>query len=157
MKPFTKILVPVDFSPHSDEAVGYAAELAQRYQASITLVHVYEPVAYALPEGYVPYTPDQLASMLATSEGLLNKAKEQAHAAGATNVQSRQLQGSVASEIAEFARSEGFNLIVMGTHGRRGLSRALMGSVAETVLRRAPCPVLAVKAEEVTTNGGIVI
>lgn len=157
MKPFTKILVPVDFSPHSDEAVGYAADLAQRYQAALLLVHVYEPVAYALPEGYVPYTPDQLASMLATSEGLLSRAKEQALAAGAVNVQTRQLQGSVASEIAEFATEQRVDLIVMGTHGRRGINRALMGSVAETVLRRAPCPVLAVKAEVVTTNGEVVI
>jgi nucleotide-binding universal stress UspA family protein len=69
---------------------------------------------------------------------------------GAQSVAHEVLTGPAASEIVEFARARGMDLIVMGTHGRRGLSHLLMGSVAERVLRTAPCPVLTVKVEEQT-------
>ena len=67
---------------------------------------------------------------------------------GVTRVDRRLLQGAAAVEIVELARSADFDLIVMGTHGRTGLKHVLMGSVAERVLRTAPCPVLTVKASE---------
>jgi nucleotide-binding universal stress UspA family protein len=147
MKTFQKILVPVDFSPHSDEAIRAAADLSRRYDAAVTLVHVYEIVAYALPEGYVLQTPSQLADMLTEFQKLLASAKKQAESAGALRVETMQLQGVPASEIVDFATAKNVDLIVMGTHGRTGIKHALLGSVAERVLRRAPCPVLTLRVQ----------
>jgi nucleotide-binding universal stress UspA family protein len=146
MKPFKKILVPVDFSLHSAEAIRTGADLSRRFDAALTLVHVYEPAAYALPEGYVLYTAQQLADLLSEFEKRLAAAKRDAEAAGGLRVETHQLQGGAAVEIVEFANKNAIDLIVMGTHGRTGLKHALMGSVAERVVRTAPCPVLTLKA-----------
>lgn len=146
MKPFKKILVPSDFSAHSQEALRAAADLATRYEGSVTIVHAYEPVAYPLPEGYVVFTATQLADMQTEFDKQLAVAKRDAIAAGAQQVDTKQLMGNPAYEIVEYAKQHGFDIIVMGTHGRRGLKHALLGSVAERVLRTAPCPVLIVKA-----------
>lgn len=148
MKPFRKILVPVDFSTHSARAVQVAAELARRYEGSVDLVHVFDPMAYPLPDGYVMFTRPQLDEMFARFDAELANYQQAAHAAGASRVQSHVRQGPCAAEICEFAREGGFDLIVMGTHGRRGLNRLLLGSVAERVLRMASCPVLTLRAEE---------
>jgi nucleotide-binding universal stress UspA family protein len=148
MNAFEKILVPVDFTPHSADAVRMACDVALHYSASITLVHIHEPVDYALPEGYVLYTPDQLSRLTAEFETRLRGTQRDVEALGVSRVDTRLLQGSAAVEIAELAHSGNFDLIVMGTHGRTGLRHVLMGSVAERVLRTAPCPVLTVKARE---------
>jgi nucleotide-binding universal stress UspA family protein len=148
MTTFAKILVPIDFSSHSSEAIRYAADLARRYQGTLTLVHAYQPVAYALPEGFVLYTPAQFANMLTEFEKLLAAAKLEAEQAGASRVETRSLQGDIASEIVDLAKKDGHDLIVMGTHGRTGASHVLLGSIAEKVVRRAPCPVLTVRAIE---------
>jgi nucleotide-binding universal stress UspA family protein len=150
MRPFKKILVPVDFSEHSEEAMRVAADLAQRYGAALTLAYVYEPMQYALPEGYILYTPDQIAQMTSAFKERLGLAEQAVKALGVAQVDSRLLQGIVPFEVGELARNEGMDLIVMGTHGRTGVKRALMGSVAERVLRTAPCPVLVVKGSEAT-------
>jgi len=151
MQPVKKILVPVDFSAHSQEAVRAAADLSQRYDASVTIVHVFEPVAYPLPEGYALYTPQQLANLANEFEKLLVTAKRDAEAAGARRVDTRGLQGIAASEIVDFAQAHDIDMIVMGTRGRTGVRHVLLGSVAERVLRKASCPVLAVKAPETET------
>ncbi len=145
MKPFQKILGPTDFSAHALEATRVAADLSRRYAASLTLVYVYEPVNYAVPEGYILYTSSQLERMFAEFEQRLVEARRDAETAGASRVDTRLLQGLVASEITDFAFEGGFDLVVMGTHGRTGIKHLLMGSVAERVLRRAPCPVLTVR------------
>jgi universal stress protein A len=148
MKPFKKILVPVDFSAHSDEAIRVAADLSQRYDGSVSLLYVYEPVAYSLPEGYVLYTPFQLEVLFAELAKSMQKARDTAIESGARNVDTRQVDGAPAREVTEIARTDCYDLIVMGSHGRRGFNRLLMGSVAEKVLRLASCPVLCVKASE---------
>jgi len=145
MKPFRKILVPVDFSAHSDRAVCVAASMAGRYEASLDIVHVYEPLAYPLPDGYVMLTREQLDALFAEFDRKLRLAKQTALAVGASKVDTYVRQGLAASEICDFARDGAYDLIVMGTHGRRGLEHLLLGSVAERVLRMAPCPVLTVK------------
>jgi nucleotide-binding universal stress UspA family protein len=146
--PFKKILVPIDFSAHSKEAVRVAADLCKRYDAELTLLHVYEPVAIALPEGYVPYDPEQLTQILSAFHRQLLDAKQEAQALGLRSVDIQQMQGVVESEIVDYAELGKFDLLVMGTHGRRGLQHMLLGSVTERVLRRAPCPVLTVRASE---------
>jgi len=147
MKAFRKILVPVDFSPHSERAVRVAAELAQRCEGTLDLVHVFDPIAYPLPDGYVLFTRPQLDQLFAAFDQQLGSLKKTAEAAGVGRVETHVRQGAAAVDICEFAEQGEFDLIVMGTHGRKGLSHLLLGSVAERVLRMAPCPVLTLKAE----------
>jgi nucleotide-binding universal stress UspA family protein len=144
MTSFQKVLVPTDFSPHADEALRTAVDIARRYEGSVTLVYVYEPVAYALPNEHVLYAPLQLKEMFASFEQRLAAAKADALAAGAARVETRLLVGPAAPEITNLAEQGQFDLIVIGTRGRTGLSRIVMGSVAERVVRTAPCAVLAV-------------
>lgn len=147
IKPFRKILVPVDFSAHSDLAVDVAADLSRRYLASVTLVHIYAPTATALPGGFM-FLPEPAVDELFAElrKGLADK-KRLAEASGAVNVQTELETGLPASGVCELANAGHFDLIVMGTHGRTGLSHAFMGSVAERVVRMAPCPVLTVRAK----------
>jgi nucleotide-binding universal stress UspA family protein len=148
MKPFKRIIAPTDFSPNSAEAVRYAADLSRRYEASLTVVHVYQPIAYAAHDGFEIRTPAQLTELLAEVDKGLANARDDAAAAGAVRVESKLLQGSVFEELMAFASDGAFDLIVMGTHGRTGLNHALLGSIAEKVVRRAPCPVLTVRLAE---------
>jgi nucleotide-binding universal stress UspA family protein len=147
MKPFNSILVPTDFSEHSEEALRVAADLAQRYAATISLVHVYEPVQYVMPEGYF-FTPEQITHLDSALRAQLAKAGRALGDSNTTRVESHLLEGLVFAEIVRFAREHGSDLIVMGTHGRTGIKHALIGSVAERVTRTAPCPVLVVRALE---------
>jgi nucleotide-binding universal stress UspA family protein len=148
MTPFHKILVPTDFSRHSTEAVLTAADLSRRYEASVTLAYVFEPVTYALPEGHIMQSPPQLEEMQSVFEQRLVEAKAEARAAGALDVEAKLLTGPVATEIADYAERGHFDLIVMGTHGRTGLRHLVLGSVAEKVVRVAPCAVLTVRVRE---------
>jgi nucleotide-binding universal stress UspA family protein len=148
MKPFQKILVPTDFSACSKEATLAAIDLARRYEAELCLVNVYEPIEYALPTGYPLFLPGQLEGLVAEHGKQLERAKREAIAAGAQRVTSEQLTGVTASELIHFAEKGKFDLIVMGTHGRTGISHALLGSVTEKIVRRAPCPVLTIRSPE---------
>ena len=148
MKPFEKILVPVDFSPYSSAAIAAAVDLSRRYDGIVTLLHVFEPGRLVVPDGLMFYMPGQLENLLAEYAKLLEKTKAETQAAGALRIETRQAQGIASDEIVELARSEKFDLIVMGTHGRTGVKHALIGSVAERVVRTAPCPVLTVKTQE---------
>lgn len=141
-----KLLVPVDFSPHSTEAVRFAADLARRYEASLELMHAFHIQTYAMPEGYVVPTQEQFGLIVQQLEAQLAGAKKDALEAGASNVETKLLQGRPASEILKFAREDKADLIVMGTHGRTGIKHVLIGSVAENVVRHAACPVLIVRA-----------
>jgi nucleotide-binding universal stress UspA family protein len=143
--PFHRILVPTDFSPDAEQAVRVASELSRIYSAPLTLIHIYDPVAYPLPDGYMLYTPGQLSRMWEEFERRLAQAKADAQAAGAIQPETRLLQGLTAAEIVRFAKHEGYDLIVMGTHGRKGVARVLLGSVAARVVQIAECPVLTVR------------
>jgi nucleotide-binding universal stress UspA family protein len=147
----TRILVPVDFSPHSDRALRYAARLAAWLGASVELVHVVEnPFASGAwtSEVYVPNLPEMLDSLVAEANKRLTALKSVV-ASQNVNVEAGVLMGQPAYTIIDHARTGRFDLIVMGTHGRTGFSHVFMGSVAERVVRRAPCPVLTVR--ETTT------
>jgi nucleotide-binding universal stress UspA family protein len=144
MHPIRKILVPTDFSEHSALALTYAADLAKRYAASLTLLHVYPVVNYAAAEGFALYTPEQLAKLITELSQQLKASEDEVRAQGASDIGSNMLQGDAYQEILE--QADGFDLIVMGTHGRTGLKHALMGSVAEKIVRTSPCPVLTVRS-----------
>ncbi len=142
-----KILFPSDFSHTGDAALEMATALARDAGATLVIVHVEEhPMAYGGGDVYYgvaePAT-DDLRRMLED----IKPADPQ------VPYQHRLITGKPASAIARLAEDENIDMIVMGTHGRSGLSRLLMGSVAEAVVRRAKCPVLTYKqpSEHTTT------
>src|SRR5690606_24511234 len=134
MPPFRKILVPVDFSTHSAEAIRYAADLSRRYEATVTLAHAYQPPEYAFPEGYLLQMSSNQGNTQAKLEQQRAGARAEAESAGAVRVESILLDGVHAAAIVHFAEQSEQDLIVMGTHGRTGFKRALLGSVAEKVV-----------------------
>ena len=146
MSPFKKILVPLDFSAHSDEALRVACQMAETFGASVTLMNVFSPPIYPTPEGSYVALPTVYADLVAAN----NKRLEDTTASvkrdhPSLTVESCVLEGVPFREIVGFARKHAFDLIVMGTHGRTGLKHALLGSVAEKVVRKAPCAVLTVR------------
>lgn len=151
MNAIRRILVPIDFSEASRAAFDYAVELARSVGASIDVLHVWEVPTFLAPGSAVVVgasgTP--LVEMVrAAAEDGLEKFVAEAAARGARVDESRAEPGNPASSIAEAARTGGYDLVVMGTHGRTGFSRALIGSVAERVVRHAPCPVLTVRSTQ---------
>jgi nucleotide-binding universal stress UspA family protein len=147
MRSFHRILVPVDFSLHSAEAICYAADIARSRGASVELLHVVEPREYVFPEGYAIAVPDPRDVNVETE---LAAAENQARAAGVVHVATKQVSGKAASAIVACAKEGDYDLIVMGTHGRTGVEHALIGSVAEQVVRNASCAVLTVRPDRET-------
>jgi universal stress protein A len=145
----TKVLVPTDFSNHSDQALQWGASLAGKYGAQMLLLHVIPPAVEEVS-----------ARGSASEEAIMDlEAKVEARL---YEIASQELQeslpvdvkiavGKPAEEILRVANEEAVDLIVMGTHGHTGLTHVLLGSTAETVLRSAPCPVFAVRAEAQVT------
>jgi nucleotide-binding universal stress UspA family protein len=142
MKPFQKILVPTDFSPVVDNSLQVAADLSRRYEAPITLLHVWEPEIFSVPSGQQLFDPSQRLRLIAHYNGLLEQARHVLKSAGVLEVATVVAEGAPVNTIVDFAKTGAFDLIVMGTHGRTGLGHALLGSVAERVARMAPCSVL---------------
>lgn len=146
----TRILVPVDFSANSDRALHYAATLAGQVGASVELLHVVEDFTYGvLSEVYVPDMPDMMQETINSAVERLASLKASVFPHG-SDVETFAYVGRPAPTIVEYAKAGGFDLIVMGTHGRTGLSHMFMGSVAERVVRTAPCAVLTVRERAAT-------
>lgn len=134
------ILFPTDFSEASTAAFQYAVEYARGSAGRLLIVHVQEPT-HPLIGGEIAYVPPMETDLARIKTMLQNIVP----ASPRLDYSHRLLQGDPASEIVNLAKAEHVDLIVLGTHGRTGLERLLLGSTAEQVLRRAPCPVLAVK------------
>ena len=131
------IVFPTDFSTASDAALEHAAALAKSTGASLLIVHVEEPpLAYGGGELYYGLPEPDPTRILAMLEDV--KPKD-----AAVPFTHRLAMGDPAAEICRIAAEEKAAMIVLGTHGRTGMFRLLMGSVAESILRHAPCPVLA--------------
>jgi nucleotide-binding universal stress UspA family protein len=145
MAPFRKILVPVDFSPHSEEALRVALTMARAFDASVTVATVFQPPIYALPEGAFIALPTVFADATIAATKNLEDLAEKARATSTIPITTKMLDGVPFHAIIGFARSDDFDLIVMGTHGRTGIRHALIGSVAEKVVRKAPCAVLTIR------------
>ena len=141
------ILVPIDFSAHADQALSYALELAGKLGARLTLLHVIQrPVASARGIGVSGVSLDPYCQQveLIASETMNDHARR-VHAAGlACDVAIE--HGVPFQQIIDLASAKQVDLIVMGTHGRTGLQHFLLGSVAERVVRLAPCPVLVTRS-----------
>ncbi len=146
MNPIRQILVPIDFSEPSRAALDYAAQLARPLGAAIDLLHIWEVPTFVPAGGVAGFGNASLFEMLKKgAEEALNKFVDEASKRDITVRFAKTEPGSPAYRITEFAREGGYDLIVVGTHGRTGLSRVLVGSVAENVVRHAHCPVLAVR------------
>jgi len=138
------ILVPTDLSDPAEEALDYACELAQTFGATVHLLHVIGIPTLGVPELGVAMTSTVIDSMIRENQTELEElADRKRHLAPFGQILLR--TGDARHLIDQTAKELGADLIVMGTHGRRGFSRALLGSVAETVVRTAPCPVLTVR------------
>lgn len=138
-----KILVPVDFSDPSRKALEYAVSLAEEFKGEIILINVEAPYPI-LPE--MPSATAQLTELLQKEAA----ARLEKWRAQIKDVPSRAvaLIGSAAKTVVEFAAREEVDMIVLGTHGRTGLPHALLGSVAERIVRLASCPTLVVRTRE---------
>jgi len=136
---YQKILFATDFSPASETALHYATALARDSGAELLIVHVEEmPMPYAGGEMYFaqPEYPNPEVRRMLEAVVPTDKNVKFVH---------RLVMGAAADDIVRVAEEEKADLIVIGTHGRTGLMRVLMGSVAESVMRYAKCPVLTVK------------
>jgi nucleotide-binding universal stress UspA family protein len=145
------ILVPTDFSSTSEAALDLAAELARRFDASLTLFHVHQVPSYLYPDGMMPVPSRLLQDLEASVVAELTRLAERLEKEG-LRVDLRHTIGSPAGEICHAAEELRVDLIVMGTHGRSGLSHMLLGSVAERVVQKAHCPVLTVHAREAAAH-----
>jgi len=146
---FKRILVPIDFSAPSDAALEYARTVATRFGASLHLFHVAEDPyrAFYSAEVYVPEVEGLRDDIVADC---LKRLKEKLLPSDTTDLHATAdvLIGTPAWSICEYAGGHDIDMIVMGTHGRGGMSHLLMGSVAERVVRTAPCPVLTVRESQ---------
>jgi nucleotide-binding universal stress UspA family protein len=146
-----QILAPTDFSEYSKQAVAYAYELAQTFGAKLLLLHVVElpvyPVEVFLPstEGTTLFDDLERQAQLDLAQ-LLPKTQD-----GTGEVRCQAVAGTPYYKIIEVAGAEKVDLIVMATHGRTGLCHLVMGSVAERVVRTAPCPVLTIRPKATST------
>jgi universal stress protein A len=151
---FRRILVPMDFGAASDAALSCAKELAATFNSRLFLLHLVEdPVATGAgtPEVFVAASAELRETLLRDGQERLElalTAAERERFKATIDVR----VGAAADGIGAFAREKSIDLIVMGTHGRRGLAHMFLGSVAERVVRTAPCPVLTTRGDRRTTN-----
>ena len=148
-----RILVPTDFSPHAEAALAYASDLAAAVGASVHLLHVVEDPLAAGAWSAAMYTAEIAGlqvNLVRDAEQRLREYAADHRGTGGTEVRS----GNVAKTVLDVARERAIDLIVMGTHGRTGLAHAVMGSVAERVVRLAPCPVLTLRCDPAAPQAG---
>lgn len=147
MTNITHILCPVDFSDTSEIALGYAVQLAQRFGARVTVLHVYQLMSMIYPD-------DVLVDPVGTDSRLRKACEERLgkaiapFASEGVPITTALREGLPFVEVLEAASALAADLIVMGTHGRSGIRRALIGSVTERVVRGASVPVLSVRKPE---------
>jgi nucleotide-binding universal stress UspA family protein len=147
MRTVRRIVHPSDFSPASRPAFRKAVELARTYRAQLFVVHVL-PMLPLIPDAYVPPSvwDDLERGQRSTAQRELGRLVARAKAAGVRASGALLDLGVTHEQIVRFARARRADLIVMGTHGRSGLTKALLGSVASRVLTTSRCPVVTVRA-----------
>ncbi|MGE3807598.1 MAG: universal stress protein [Gemmataceae bacterium] len=143
---FKTILYATDFSQRSQPAFGLACSLAFDHGAKLVVVHAVPPPAVAFGEALTQRVYEEALEHARRDLEKLRPTDPAVH------FETRVMEGDPAAVILEAAREAGAELIVLGTHGRAGLSRVIMGSVAEEVLRKAHCPVVVMKAEQAKTE-----
>ncbi len=143
------ILCPYDFSDCAEHALQYAVAFAQAHDAELRLLHVIEPPPYSAVDfdAAAEMTQDPLTRMTNAARKELERVADRLRGELHT-VHPELLTGPAFIRIIEYARDQETDLIILGTHGRSGLAHALVGSVAEKIVRKAPCPVMTVKHPE---------
>jgi nucleotide-binding universal stress UspA family protein len=141
-----RICCPIDFSDASRAAMEVAADLAKRFGAELVLLHAYPIPGYTFPDGSAVASSRMLQELADEAARHLEEWRQLAVKAGAKRVVVETAVGDPAGEIVRLAQETKADLVVMGTHGRTGIEHALMGSIAERVVRRAKCPVLTVRS-----------
>jgi nucleotide-binding universal stress UspA family protein len=146
MSQIERMLVPTDFSPASDIAFNYAVDMAARQHASIHLLHVIDDASFATayPDGFYVELPGLRAQL---TDDATRRLQEMAKQCATVNVPAtiEVAVGRPARVVSDTAKRQGTDLVVMGTHGRSGFAHLVLGSVAERVVRTAPCAVLTVR------------
>ncbi len=139
-----RILHPTDFSERSETAWAYAKSLAKKYEAELHLIHVMQESVAVLPESSIAVAAPaaNLPELIDAAENGLRQYEVESPA---RITDRRVLHGLSAEEIVRYAKDAEIDLMVIGTHGRTGLAHVLLGSVAEKIVRRAPCAVLTVR------------
>ena len=145
-----KILCPTDFSENSEHALKYALALATLSQAKLQLFHVVEPISYPRSTELFEPVLDEVELTMKMEAAYQKQLEDQVAALKEEypKITGKLVTGNTFLEIIQVARDDDVDMIVMGTHGRTGLAHVLIGSVAERVVREAPCPVLTVKHPE---------
>jgi nucleotide-binding universal stress UspA family protein len=141
------ILCPVDFSKGSEQAINKAEELARSLRAELEIFHAYQLPVFALPDSSVTISPTFVADIKERAQAALDEHKDRV-ASHDLPVTTRIVEGNPADAICDRAQELNASLIVMGTHGRSGFRRFLLGSTAERVVRMATVPVLSVHLPE---------
>jgi len=144
MSQYRKICCPVDFSEASRLAMREAADLARRFGAELALVHVAPAISAAIAEAVLA-PPARHGKEDPDAPQLLTAWAREAEALAGRAVQTRLSSGRAGPEILRYAREGGFDLMVVGGHGRSGVRHLVLGSVADELVRAAPCPVLVVR------------
>ncbi len=139
-----KILVPFDFSEHSEKACRWAIEMAEKWRARILLLHVvprptYPPVLLGAHFNAADFEESLRADAETRTRAFVDTTPH-----GRVLVDVKALIGEPALDICKMVEDESYDLVIMGSHGRTGLSHMLLGSVTERVVRLSPCPVLVV-------------
>lgn len=149
MTPLRTILHPTDFSEYAQAAFHLACSLARDHGARLIVLHVAEPILAYRGTASLVYG-DEGRTVQPTVEDYQEQLKERLRQFAAPEppvaAEYDVVEGDAAEEVIGYAKKANADLVVMGTHGRTGLARLLMGSVAEQVVRRSPCPVMTVKA-----------
>ena len=138
------VLVPIDFSATADRALAYAIALGQQFQARLTLLHVLYITPVTMDEMTAGVAATYLEAQETEAQRLLQASLERVQRAG-LQAESLLVRGTPSQTIVDMAGEQGVDLILMGTHGRTGLARVLLGSVAAHIVRQGPCPVLVVR------------
>jgi nucleotide-binding universal stress UspA family protein len=142
-----RILVPIDFSSHAEPVLEWAAHLAKQHGSKILLLHAYHlPVEFQQMEGaYLP--PEFWANVKTEAKQTLDRSAEELREQG-LDVEAIVREGYAATVIEEEAERQEADVIIIGTRGLSGLKHLLLGSIAERVVQKAPCPVLTVKTAD---------
>jgi len=145
MREYRTILVPFDFSAHARAALSEATNLAKRLGAKLCLIHVVQPPTYAYGYGVGPdANAFDLNEIHGRAAKMLDEVADSIPDAPDRVDRSVLEDGSIANAIQRAARENGADMIVMGTHGRKGLKHVLLGSVADRVIKMSPVPVLTI-------------
>ena len=143
MKEINKVLVPVDFTTHTEKLVEYALTLAASFEADVELVHVVESfIGYDMLLVHPSFEQMRIDLKEKADEKMKNLVVEQVDFSG--KVTGKVLVGDVVEQILEYADTSEADLMIVGTHGTKGLEKVLMGSVATRVSKKSPCPILIV-------------